>query len=310
MGDIVVTGVSSFVGHHLARHLALRGHRVVGTVHRSRDAYRGVEAQRITMVEPFIEICELDLREPRDVAALVDRCAPTLWVQHAGFATGYGSLDYDLDFAHLVNVAPLTYLYSSLRGGRCGVIITGSSAEYSNVDGGNREDDLCSPSTPYGLSKLTETLRARQLAEQSAVSTRVARVYIPFGRLDNPSKLLAQTVAKLRNGEPIDLSPCGQKRDFLGVSDLCGAYERLFEDLPRVRFDLFNIASGQPIVLRDLLCEIAARLGAAKDLLRFGAIAIRPGEPAVSYASIDKARSILQWDPTSLGAALDRDLLA
>jgi nucleoside-diphosphate-sugar epimerase len=310
MPDIVVTGVSSFVGHHLARHFALRGHHVIGTLHRPRDAYRGAEAQRIAAVEPFVEIFGLDLREPREIAALVDRRAPSLWIQHAGFATAYGSLDYDLNFAHLVNVTPLTQLYSSLRGGRCGVILTGSSAEYSGSDSGNRENELCAPDTPYGLSKLTQTLRARQLAEHSGVSTRVARVYIPFGRLDSPNKLLAQTVVKLRNREPIALSPCEQKRDFLGVSDLCEVYERLAEDLPRARFDVFNVASGQPIVLRDFLNEIADRLCVPQDLLHFGAIAMRPGEPAVSYAVIDKARGILQWTPTPLPAALDRDLLS
>jgi nucleoside-diphosphate-sugar epimerase len=232
-----------------------------------------------------------------------------LWIQHAGFATAYGSLDYDLDFAHLVNVAPLTHLYSSLRGGQCGVIITGSSAEYAGSDSGNRENELCAPDTPYGLSKLTQTLRARQLAEQSGVSTRVARVYIPFGRLDSPNKLLAQTVMKLRNREVIALSPCEQTRDFLGVGDLCGVYERLAGDLPRVRFDVFNVASGQPTVLRDFLRQIATRLCVPQELLHFGAIAMRVGEPVVSYAAIDKARSILQWEPTPLTAALDRDLL-
>ncbi len=123
---------------------------------------------------------------------MVDRCAPSLWIQHAGFARGYGSLDFDLDHGHLINVAPLTQLYSALRGSRCGVIVTGSSAEYAAADSGNRESDACAPDTPYGLSKFAETLRARQLAAQHDVSTRVARLYIPFGARDNPQKLLVQ----------------------------------------------------------------------------------------------------------------------
>jgi nucleoside-diphosphate-sugar epimerase len=311
VADVVVTGISSFVGHHLARHLALRGHHVIGTISRPREQYyQGVAAERIAAIEPFVEVFGLDIREPRDSAALVDRRAPSLWIQHAGFATGHGSLEYDLEFAHSVNVAPLASLYSALRGGRCSVIITGSSAEYAAAAAGNREGDACAPDTPYGLSKLTETLRARQLAEQFDVPTRVARLYIPFGALDNPTKLLPQVVAKLRNGEPIALSRCEQKRDFLGITDVCGAYELLADDLARRGFDIFNVAGGEPVVLRDFVCAIADRLGAGRDLLRFGAIPMRPGEPPASYADIGKARRTLGFAPAPLRAAIDRDLLA
>ena len=309
MAEVVVTGVSSFVGHHLARHWALLGHHVIGTVSRPRDRYLGIAAERIAAIEPYVEIFGLDLREPREIAALVDRRAPSLWIQHAGFATAYGSFDYDLDVAHLVNVASLMPLYAALRGGPCGVIITGSSFEYTTSETGNREDDACAPDTPYGLSKLAQTLRARQLAEQLDVPSRVARLYIPFGARDNPEKLLSQTVAKLRNGEPIALSPCEQKRDFLGITDVCEAYVRLADDLARPGFDIFNIAGGDPVRLRDFLHGIADRIGAKRDLLHFGAMPMRPGEPPASYADIGKARRVLGWIPTPLSTAIDRDLL-
>jgi nucleoside-diphosphate-sugar epimerase len=309
VADVVITGVSSFVGHHLARHFVMRGHRVVATISRPRAEYHGIEAERLAAIEPLVEVFRLNLREHRNIAALLDRHAPALWIQHAGFAIGHGSPDYNLEAGHLVNVAPLTTLYSALRGSRCGVIVTGSSAEYATADTGNRESDACVPDTPYGLSKLAQTLRARQLAEQMDVPTRVARLYIPFGTLDNPQKLLAQAIAKLRLRLPIALSPCEQRRDFVGITDVCEAYDRLAEDLPRVRFDIFNVASGEPVVLRDLLSEIARLLGVAQDLLGFGSIDMRPGEPAASYADVGKTRSILKWAPTPLAAALERDLL-
>jgi GDP-4-dehydro-6-deoxy-D-mannose reductase len=309
VADIVITGVSSFVGHHLARFWALRGHHVIGTISRPRDQYEGIEAKRIGAIEPFVEIFGLDLREPRDTAVLVDRRAPSLWIHHAGFATDYGSLDYDLELAHVINVAPLAALYGALRGGRCGVIITGSSAEYAAVDIGNRESDACAPDTPYGLSKLTQTLRARQFAGQTGVPTRVARLFIPFGQLDNPRKLLSQAVMKLGAGEPIALSPCAQQRDFLGIGDMCAAYEVLADDLVNGGFEIFNVASGTPVVLRDFLCEIADRLDAPHSLLRFGAIEMRPGEPPISFADVSKVTQ-LGWAPSQLGDAIDRDLLA
>ena len=309
MADVVITGVSSFVGHHLARHWASLGHRVIATISRPLEQYSGVEAERLAAIAPYVEITGLDVRESRHIGALIDRCTPSLWIQHAGFARGYGSLEYDLDLGHAVNVAPLTQLYSALRGSRCSVIVTGSSTEYAAADVGNRESDACVPDTPYGLSKLAETLRARQLAAQYGVSTRVARLYIPFGARDNPQKLLMQVVTKLRNREPIALSPCEQKRDFLGITDVCEVYERLAGDLTKAGFAVFNVGSGEPVVLRDFLAEIATRLGADHALLHFGAIAMRAGEPPICYADISRVRAVLGFDPTPLSAAIDRDLL-
>jgi UDP-N-acetylglucosamine/UDP-N-acetylgalactosamine 4-epimerase len=308
--EVVVTGISSFVGHHLARRFALRGDHVIGTISRPRDRYQGIEAQRIAAIEPYVEIFGLDLREPREFAALVDRRAPSLWIHHAGFAADYASSAYDLEIAHVINVAPLSALYAALRGGSCGVIITGSSAEYAASTAANHEADACFPDAPYGLSKLTQTLRARQLAEQLDVPTRVARLYIPFGERDSPAKLLPQVVAKLRCREPIALSPCEQQRDFVGIADVCSAYERLAEHLTERGFDIFNVAGGSPVTLRAFLCEIADLMKANRELLRFGTREMRPGEPPISYADVGKARRILGWQPTPLTEAIQRDLFA
>src|SRR5262245_4863740 len=161
----------------------MRGHRVVATLSRPRGEYHGIESERLAVVEPLVDLVILNLREHRNIVDLLEHRAPAVWIQHAGFATDYSSPHYDLETAHLVNVAPLTTLYSARKGIGCGVIVTGSSAEYSASDTGNRESDACTPDTPYGLSKLTQTLRARQLAEQMNVPTRVARLFIPFGML-------------------------------------------------------------------------------------------------------------------------------
>jgi hypothetical protein len=50
-------------------------------------------------------------------------------------------------------------------------------------------------------------------------------------------------------------------------------------------------------------------MGAKRDLLHFGAMPMRPGEPPASYADIGKARRVLGWIPTPLSTAIDRDLL-
>jgi len=305
----VVTGVSSFVGMHLARCFSACGFRVVATTSQPRQRYTGIRERRLAVLDESVEFVTIDLRDAGAVASLVDRMTPSLWLHHAGFAQSYASFDFDFDAGLATNVAPLGHLYQALAGGGCGVVITGSSAEYTLSESANCEDDVCWPNTPYGLTKLAETLRARQLAERLGVPTRVARLYIPFGSLDTPEKLLSQVVVSLRAGKTVDLSPCTQARDFLGITDLTSAYVAMVKDLPRIGFDVFNICGGQPVLLHAFLQTIAERLKADRSLLLFGARVMRPGEALVSFGSNEKARRILGWAPSDLAVAIERDLL-
>lgn len=308
-GVVVVTGATSFVGMHLARRFSANGFRVIATVSRPIGSYVGIQARRLRELEPGVELVQLDVRDGRAVSALVDRTRPGLWLHHAGYATNYASPDYDMTLGFSVNVVPLSSIYAALAGGRCGIIITGSSAEYSASNVSDREADPCCPTTPYGLSKYSETLYASQLAQRHLVPTRVARLYIPFGRLDHPDKLLSQVVSGLMARNPIELSLCNQVRDFICITDVCDAYIALAHDMPRTRFDIFNVCSGEPARLRDVLLRIAERLGVPSELLRFGARPMREGEPPVSFGDNEKAQRILGWKGRGLTSGIDLDLL-
>ena len=294
---IVVTGVTSFVGFHLANAFARAGWRVVAIHSRSLDLYDGIRRERLQKLDAGIETQCLDLRDFAALSKLATDIGPRLWVQHAGYAENYGSLDYDMTAAAAVNVAPLVPLYMALSGKKTGVIVTGSSAEYSSADRANREDDACWPDTPYGVAKLTETLMARHLAVRFSVPTRVARLYIPFGELDNPAKLLAAVSSALRVGRGIDLSPCEQQRDFVAVEDLVRGYLALADDLGRTPFDVFNLSSGRAMSLRSLLLAMAEAAGQPASLLRFGVLAMRQGEPMISFGDNQKAQTLLGWHP-------------
>lgn len=309
--SVITTGTSSFVGAHLAASFARAGWTVTATHGGSRAAYDGIRAKRLTFAEwAGATLAPLDITDGGGVRDLAARTRPALWVHHAGYATDYAALDYDRALGDAINVAPLDAIFDAMATTGGGVIVTGSSAEYATSDQANREDENDEPDMPYGQSKKAETERARILSEQTGVPVRVGRLYIPFGRLDHPAKLLAQVMDGLSVGQPIDLSTCTQRRDFIGVADVCDAWLKMAGDLSRGGFDLFNICSGDATELRTLLIEIAAAMDADPGLLRFGARSMRPGEAPVSYGDNTKARTQLAWQPRPLAQALREDLLA
>jgi nucleoside-diphosphate-sugar epimerase len=306
---VIVTGTSSFVGAHLARAFADAGYAVTATHSRPRGAYDGIRAERLAFAAERAALEVLDVTDGAAVADLARRARPALWVHHAGHAADYASPDYDASAGGAINVRPLDAIFTAAAEAGGGVIVTGSSAEYASSDVANREDDAGRPETPYGVSKLAETERARTLSQITGVPVRVGRLYIPFGRLDHPAKLLAQVMTGLRAGTPIDLSPCTQRRDFIGVGDVCRAWLALADDLAGGGFEVFNICSGNATELRTLLETLAQMLGADTGLLRFGARPMRPGEPAISFGDNAKARRRLNWMPRSLAQAVREDLL-
>jgi UDP-glucose 4-epimerase len=303
----VVTGASSFVGAHLAIGFARAGHHVTGTMTRALTAYDPCRRARLDAARSAgAELARLDLTDTQGVADFVRARRPAVWIHHAGWATNYAGLNYDLDRGQAVNVAPLETIYPLLQECRCrGVVVTGSSAEYGETRFPCAEQDACWPTTPYGLSKLSETIRARQLGIEHGLTTRVARVFVPYGAMDAPGKLLASAARCLRSGQPIALSPCRQSRDFLHVRDLVQGYLALVEDLRRDEpFDIFNLCRGQATPLREVLLYLAELLRADAGLLRFGACGMRPGEPLVSYGANDKALRRLNWRPRPLHEGL------
>lgn len=306
--NIVVTGITSFIGTHISLALNKKGHRVIGTISNHRRDYDPLRQSRINLLEKMgVDICGMDLTKEESCKELIRNNQPNVWIHHAGWATNYAGDNYNLTQGNEVNVVPLEDIYRTLSACRCnGVIITGSSMEYSYTSKPCKEDDSCWPDTPYGLSKLAETIRSRQLSIQYNLPTRVARVFIPYGSFDSPNKLIPSTIDALRSGRDINLSPCEQKRDFLYVEDIVFGYLKLVEDLSRdTLFDIFNLCSGEATQLKTLLYAIADLLRADPALLCFGAISMRPGEPEISYGSNQKAKNLLGWKPRPLQKGLN-----
>jgi nucleoside-diphosphate-sugar epimerase len=296
---ILVTGVSSFVGCHLARGFSQKsGWEVLPTGSKNVGNYENPRDQRIQFGASENDWTILNLEDEPGIKQFIRKVQPDIWIHHAGYATNYASPDYDTRKGQETNVIPLKYIFENLAQNGCrGVIVTGSSMEYSGTDKPCLESDSCHPNTPYGQSKLKETLTTLELSDQFGIPARIARLFIPFGPMDDPNKLIYYVLDRLKNGATVDLSPCKQKRDFIYINDVVEAYNLLIKDLDRGGTNIFNICSGQAISVEDVVNWVAEKVGASKSLLNFGARTMREGEQMISYGSNEKAHKILGWKP-------------
>ena len=302
MKKVVITGASSFIGANLCRYFAQKEFVTIGTISAERESYSGIQKVRLEAVEQASAILELlDVTQPGSIRDLIERHKPDLWVHLAAWTKNYGSLDYDLCKGFEVGVAPLTELFQGLAQSSSRLVLIGSDAEYTSSASVLHETSPTSPVMPYGLAKLSVSIRAEQLALQYGVKTRLARAFLPYGTLDNPGKLIPSVIDALGRNEKIDLSPCLQERDFLYIGDLVQGIDILgFETSNTNLFDVFNVCSSKPTQLKEFLQHIAERLGKELDLLDFGARQMRAGEAPCVCGSNEKMISEYGWNPMPL----------
>lgn len=289
MKKIIITGVSSFIGVHLAKFFS-KNFNVYGTISMKFDDYNDINRLRLKSIVNNITFLEdFNLMNHDNIRKTISDIKPDYFIHHAGWTDLYTSLDYDLVKGFKTNVMPLSALFSSLKENNCkGIILTGSSAEYSDGEVSDLETDICYPSMPYGFLKLSQSIYAKQLSTYYNLPTRIARVYIPFGPFDSPNKLIPYVITNLYNNQLAKLSPCTQIRDFIYIDELVKIYKFLLSDLINGNFEIYNCASGNPLQLRSLLVLIAKEMKKSTDLLSFSSIRTREGEQNYSCANFNK----------------------
>lgn len=297
MKKIVITGISSFIGYHLAHYFTRQDYEVFGTITQEIANYENIQKKRLTLLlNDGVKVKTMDLTNIYQTEKIISDIVPDYWIHHAGYAKNYNSFDYNFENGFMINSSPLYQVYPLLKKVDCkGIIITGTNAEYTDSDFAAEEDDNCFPSTPYGLSKLSETLAACQLSGYYQMPTRIARVFIPFGIMDSPNKLIPYLINQLKFDKPVDLSPCEQKRDFIYIKDLLAIYESLIYDLPRKTFDILNVTSGNALKLKDFVLMISKKMNKPSSLLNFGVKKMRYGEPNISYGSNARLTNIIRY---------------
>jgi len=288
MKSYLVTGGCGFIGVNLVSRLAGRGARV-----------RILDNLSLGKPEDVAPL-GIDLRvgDIRDMAALKDACQGMDVVVHLAAHTrvvesiSHPELNFEINAIGTMNV-----LRACRDAGVKKVIFASTGGAILGEQGPPVHEGMVPrPVSPYGASKLVGEAYCSAFCGSFGLNTvalRFSNVYGPFSY--HKGSVVAQFLRNLMREEPLVIYGDGQQtRDFLYVDDLVDAV--LLADKSETPGEVFQIASGRETSLKDLLAAMKRVLPSVKFDVRYEPA--RAGEILRNYASIEKARRLLGYNPS------------
>jgi nucleoside-diphosphate-sugar epimerase len=264
---ILITGATGFIGSHVTETLWKEGHQIYAICRNQSnfDKCNQFSDQVIWLNQDQPE-WELELKDVQ-----IDQFIHTAW---AG-VTAAERNDWSLQLTNFEFSKSMIDLAIRLNAKK--IICLGSQAEYGLYNYKVTEEHVPEPTDAYGAVKLLTLYYLQNVASKNDLVWYWLRIFSIIGENENKSWLLSQVMTKLLSGEEVELTPGEQFYDYLYIADFFHALNQIItcnSDLSGV----YNICSGRPVKIKQLLLLVAEKLNVNITALKFGAISYRENQ--------------------------------
>jgi nucleoside-diphosphate-sugar epimerase len=267
---ILLTGITGFLGSHLAKELVKNGYKVIALKRKSSSLARIKSIIRNVIL---YDIDELDFEMLFKKHGEIDAVIHT--------ATSYGRNGESIGQIFEANtIFPMRLLEVASKAG-VGLFINTDTIldKYLNI---------------YSLSKNQFLQWGRFFSMLNRIHFSNLRLEHIYGPGDDDSKFTTFVIKScIENVPTLELTLGEQKRDFIYIDDAISVYMLLVEKLEQLseRYVEFDVGSGSSIPIRDFV-ENVHRLTQSDTKLMFGALPYRYGEVMESHAKVESLRKL------------------
>jgi nucleoside-diphosphate-sugar epimerase len=241
MRDVLITGASGFSAAALAERLSREDNlRLIG-----------LSRKPPANPSPYSRIFEVDLQDASVTRDILAETKPS-WIFHlAGKLKGTTS---ELFQANVQNTIHLLEAADEVAQDTR-ILLISSAAEYGKPldEKPISEEHPCNPCTTYGISKFAMTLIA---STGTWPRLNIARVFNLIGPGIPSSLLLGAVIERAQKAlacgsDVISVGDVSAERDFIDVRDAAEAYLTIMKSFACKQ--IFNVCSGTPVTVRDLI---------------------------------------------------------
>jgi len=283
----LITGVSGFIGSHLADLLVERGWEVWGTT------------LNVAHLAGRVKVRRCDVRERKRVKALLKESEPEVIFHLA--AQSRPDLSWKDPWTTMeVNVLGTVNLFESVRELELDskILVACSSAEYGPAEGPLREDHPLRPLSPYAVSKVAQDLMAYQYHENYGLRTYRVRIFGTTGprKVGDALADFAFQIAEAerRGGGVVRVGNLEARRDLTDVRDMVRALLLVVEK--GKEGEVYNACTGKAHRMGDLLEKLIEMAG-GRVKIRKDPGRLRPSDEPLIVGDNQKIRKECGWKP-------------
>ncbi len=301
----LVTGGAGFIGSHLVRHLLDFGAKVI-VVDEFNDFYDpAIKEANIAPLEAH-ENCELYRVDIRDDVALTE-----VFSRHGSELRSGGIVHLAARAGVRPSLSePRLYLETNVTGtlnlaeqarhhGIKKFVFASSSSVYGDSPETvpfNETQDISKPISPYASTKAMGESLLHTYSHLFDLQVVALRFFTVYGAGQRPDLAIHKFTKLIDEGKTIPVFGDGStRRDYTYIDDIIqGVLASIAYD--KTPYEIFNLGESETTQLSRLIELIEDAVGKKAEIDRQP---MQPGDVSVTYASIDKAKKLLGYQPTT-----------
>lgn len=297
---ILVTGAAGFIGSHLTEQLLNMGHSVIGIDNFDPFYDRKIKERNIATAEthPQFNLIEGDIL---DIDKHIDAIGKIDVVYHLAAKAGVQPSLKDPAGYMRTNIQGTLAILEWMRQQGCTkLIFASSSSVYGNTNKiPFQESDVCNqPVSPYAFSKVSAEMLNYNYHHLFGFSIVNLRFFTVYGPRQRPDLAIHKFVKRLVNSQPIDMYGNGETaRDYTFIADTVNGLVNSLDYIvthPGI-FEIINLGNNHPVPLKEMIRGIEDAVG-SKFIIN--QMEKQPGDVDITYASVEKAKTLLNYNPS------------
>jgi nucleoside-diphosphate-sugar epimerase len=255
--EIIVTGATGYIGRNLIPRLLKKKYKITILVRNKNKLSSFKWFKKINCIKFDFDNCKLNLKKLKKNSILIDLA----W---NGLPNYYSNIHFKKNVnSHYLFIKKL--LKNNIIKD---LIVTGTCQEYGMKCGLQKVNSKTTPTTAYGKAKKRLYTKIFRLKKFYNFNFKWLRLYYSYGSWQNKNSIFPKLIFAINNNHKyFKMSKGDQLRDYIPISKMV---TKIIKVVQNNKIDgIFNVCSGNPIKLKDLVKKII-KLKKSKIKLIFG----------------------------------------